>query len=168
MAFYRRLPILGLYSRQSYTLEMRRLLAIVLLATPFTLPAAAKIPLDEFASRRASLRKSLEGVLVLFAQTEGKDEIFRVHAEPNFYYLTGWKQPGAVLLLTPSDEMLFLPDHDVHAEQYQGKRSAARDEGVQALTGFERVLPRDKFESELNKAVSEHEKLYAVLGQPAS
>jgi len=146
---------------------MRRLLAALLLLAPSTLPSAAKIPLDEFASRRASLRKSLDGVLVLFAQTEGKDEVFRVHSEPNFYYLTGWSQPGAVLLLTPTEEILFLPQHDLHAEQYQGKRSAAQDVGVQALTGFEAVFPREKFESELGKALSAHEKLYAAFGGPA-
>ncbi len=146
---------------------MRRLLAAVLLLAPSTLPSAAKIPLDEFASRRASLRKSLDGVLVLFAHTEGKDEVFRVHPEPNFYYLTGWSQPGAVLLMTPAEEMLFLPQHDLHVELYQGKRSAAQDVGVQALTGFEAVFPREKFESELGRALSAHEKLYAALGDPA-
>jgi Xaa-Pro aminopeptidase len=146
---------------------MRRLLAVVLLAAPFTLPAAGKVPIDEFASRRAALRKSLDGVLVLFGQTEGRDEVFRVRPEANFYYLTGWIEPGAVLLLTPSEEMLFLPDHDIHAEQFQGKRSSARDSNVQALTGFNTVFPREKFESELNKAVSECEKLYAAFGQPA-
>jgi Xaa-Pro aminopeptidase len=146
---------------------MRRLLAVVLLLASFTLPSAAKIPFDEFATRRANLRTALDGVLVLFGQTEGKDEVFRVRTDPNFYYLTGWSQPGAVLILTPSEEMLFLPDHDFRAEQYQGKRSSARDAGVQALTGFKVVFPREKFESELSKAISEHENLYAAFGQSA-
>jgi Xaa-Pro aminopeptidase len=145
---------------------MRRLLAIVLLLAPLTLPSSAKIPLDEFASRRASLRKSLDGVLVLFAQTEGRDEVFRVHPDPNFYYLTGWSQPGAVLLLTPTGEMLFLPHHDLRVEHYQGKRASAEDADVQALTGFEAVFPREKFESELSKALTTNEKLYAASDQP--
>src|SRR5258708_12416819 len=100
---------------------MRRFLAVVLLLAPL----AAKIPLDEFASRRASLRKSLDGVLVLFAQTEGRDEVFRVHSEPNFYYLTGWSQPGAVLLLTPPAELLFLPHHHLHTPHSHRKRSSS-------------------------------------------
>ena len=151
---------------QSYTLEMRRLLAVVLLVAALTLSAPAKIPLDEFAARRASLRKSLDGVLVLFAQSEGKDEVFRVPPEPNFYYLTGWNQPGAVLLLTPTEELLFLPHHDLHTEQFHGKRASAEDAGVQSLTGFEVVFPREKFESELSKAMSAHEKVYAAFDQP--
>jgi len=145
---------------------MRRFLAIVLLLAALTLPSAAKIPLDEFAARRASLRKSLDGVLVLFAQTEGKDEVFRVPPDANFYYLTGWSQPGAVLLLTPKEELLFLPHHDLHTEQFHGKRASAEDAGVQSLTGFEVVFPREKFESELSRAMAAHEKVYAALDQP--
>src|SRR5260370_8685834 len=63
---------------------MRRFLAVVLLLAPFTLPSTAKIPLDEFALRRASLRKSLDGVIVLFGQTEGRDEVFRVRQSQIF------------------------------------------------------------------------------------
>jgi Xaa-Pro aminopeptidase len=143
---------------------MRRFLAVVLLLAPFS---TAKIPLDEFSARRASLRKSLDGVMVLFARTEGSDEVFRVHPDPNFYYLTGWGQPGAVLLLTPTEETLFLPHHDLRVEHFQGKRSSAEDADVHAATGFDSVLPREKFESELDKALSAHEKVYAAFGQPA-
>src|SRR5260370_36372447 len=138
--------------------EMRRFLAVVLLLAPFTLPSAGKIPLDEFASRCASLRKSLDGVIVLFGQTEGRDEVFRVRPEPNFYYLTGWTQPGAVLLLTPTEEMLFLPHHDLRVEHFHGKRASAEDAGVHAVTGFEVVFPRAKFESQLGKALSAQQK----------
>jgi Xaa-Pro aminopeptidase len=146
---------------------MRRFSAAALLLAA-TLPLAAKIPLDEFAARRATLRKSLDGVLVLFAQTEGRDEVFRVRPDPNFYYLTGWTQPGALLVLTPTEEMLFLPHHDFRVEQYQGKRSSAEDAGVQALTGFDIVFPREKFESELGKALSAHSKVFAILDQPGA
>src|SRR6266478_490229 len=142
---------------------MRRFLAVVLLLAPFS---TAKISLDEFASRRASLRKSLDGVLVLFAQTEGSDEVFRVRPDPNFYYLTGWTQPGAVLLLTPTEEMLFLPHHDLRVEHFHGKRASAEDAGVHAVTGFEVVFPGEKFESELGKALSAHEKIYTPFDQP--
>jgi len=145
---------------------MPRFLAVVLLLAPFTLPSKAKIPLDEFALRRASLRKSLDGVLVLFGQTEGRDEVFRVRPEPNFYYLTGWTQPGAVLLLTPTEEMLFLPHHDLRVEHFHGKRASAEDAGVHAVTGFEVVFPGEKFDSELGKALSAHEKIYTPFDQP--
>ena len=105
-------------------------------------------PLDEFRARRAALRQSLDdGVLLLKGQTEAYDPIFRFAQEPNFYYLTGWTEPGAALLLTPSDEILFLPRHNERAERYSGKRTSAEDADAHAVTGFEKVLPIEKLEA---------------------
>ncbi|HEX4596129.1 MAG TPA: Xaa-Pro peptidase family protein, partial [Bryobacteraceae bacterium] len=147
---------------------VRRLLAAALLMAPFALPIHAKMPLDEFKTRRASLRSSLNGVLVLFAHVEGRDEVFRLEEEPNFYYLTGWSQPGARLLITPDRELLFLPHHNERIEHFQGRRSSAEDADVHALTGFEDVRPIEKFESELDQALSEHDQVYAPLNESAT
>jgi Xaa-Pro aminopeptidase len=138
---------------------MRKALAVALLIAAST---SAKLPLDEFRARRANLRKSLDGVLLLVARTEGRDEVFRSNQEPNFYYLTGWTEPGARLLITPAREILFLPHHNERLEHYVGKRSAAEDSDVRAITGFDEVLPVEKFESEFDKAISAHEKVYAL------
>ncbi len=92
---------------------------------------------------------------------EAYDQVFRFEQEPNFYYLTGWSEPGAVLLLTPSDEILFLPRHDERAERYSGKRTSAEDADAHAVTGFEKVLPIEKLESELDLALSSHARIYA-------
>jgi Xaa-Pro aminopeptidase len=142
---------------------MRRLLAVLLLAAPFV---QAKMPSEEFRTRRANLRKSLEGVMVLLGHVEGRDETYRLQPDPNFFYLTGWTQPGARLIITPTQEFLFLPHHNVRTESFQGKRASAEDPGVQVLTGFENVLPIEKFETELDKALSAHEKFYAPSNQP--
>jgi Xaa-Pro aminopeptidase len=131
---------------------------IVLLATALL---CGKTPQDEFRARRAALRQSVDGVLVLKGQTEGHDPVFRFAQEPNFYYLTGWTQPGAALLVTATDETLFLPRHDEHAERYSGKRTSAEDGDARAVTGFERVLPIDQLEAELDAALSAHSRLYA-------
>lgn len=144
---------------------VRRFLAAALLLAPF---AGAKFPLEEYRSRRANLRKSLDGVAVLLGRTEGRDEVFRSDQEPNFYYLTGWSQPGARLLVTPTREILFLPHHNERVEHYQGKRSSAEDADVHAVTGFEEVLPVEKFEAELDKALSAHERVYAPFNQAST
>ena len=145
---------------------VRRLLAAALLIAPWGLPVLAKMPLDEFKSRRANLRSSLDGVVVLFSHVEGRDEVFRAEEDPNFYYLTGWSQPGARLLLTPTRELLFLPHHNERVEHFQGRRSSAEDADVHTLTGFEEVRPIEKFEYELTQALSEQDKLYAPMNQP--
>ena len=150
-------------SAKAIILDMRKLLALALLLASL---AFAKMPLDEFRARRANLRKVLDGVVVLAGRVEGRDEVYRSDQEPNFYYLTGWTQPGARLLVTPSQELLFLPHHNERVEHYQGKRSSAEDQDVRTLSGFDEVLPLEKFEAELDKALNANEKVYALANQP--
>jgi Xaa-Pro aminopeptidase len=124
--------------------------------------ASAKAPADEFRARRAALRKSLDdGVLLLKGQPEAYDRIFRFQQTPDFYYLTGWNEPGAALLMTPSDEILFLPSHNERAEKYSGQRTSAEDGDARAFTGFENVLPMEKLEAQLDLALGSHSRLYA-------
>jgi Xaa-Pro aminopeptidase len=144
---------------------VRRVLIGLLL---FAWAGAAKFPLDEYRARRANLRKALTGVVALFGYIEGRDQIYRVSPEPNFYYLTGWTEPGARLLITPAREILFLPHHNQRLEHYEGRRSSAEDKDVQALTGFDEVLPVEKFEAELDKALESSEALFTLLNQSAS
>ncbi len=123
---------------------------------------SAKAPGDEFRARRSALRQSIEGgVLLLKGQAEAYDPIFRFEQEPNFFYLTGWSEPGAALLLTTSDEILFLPSHDDRAERYSGKRISAADRDASAISGFDTVLPIERLETELDKALSSHARMYA-------
>lgn len=122
---------------------------------------AGEITRDEFRSRRAALTKTLGGVIVLFGQRESNDEIFRFEQEPNFFYLSGWTEPGAILLITPTTDALFLPHHDERAERFLGKRTAAEDDNLSVTTGFEHVYPRERFEAELAEALSRTEKLYS-------
>lgn len=147
---------------------MVRKVPACLLFLGFITAGTALIPKDEFRDRRTSLRQKLDGTLVLFGRNEGPDEVFGFLQEPNFYYLTGWNEPGAILILTPSRETLFLPRHNEHRERYTGKRAAATDPDVRAATGFEQVLPIEKFEESLASALNEAEDVYALPGQPTT
>ena len=124
--------------------------------------ATAAIAPAEFAARRASLQKQLDGTLVLFGRTEAGEGIDAFHQEANFYYLTGWAEPGAVVLFTHASATLFLPAHDEKAERYTGRHASAEDANVRARTGFDNVLPLGRFESEFAKALETSEKVYAV------
>ncbi len=124
--------------------------------------AAAAITPAEFAARRASLQKQLDGTLVLFGNTEAGEGIDGFHQEANFFYLTGWSEPGASVLFTHSSAILFLPAHDEKVERYTGRHASAEDQGVEASTGFENVLPLGRFESEFAKALEASENVYAL------
>jgi len=143
---------------------MRKFLLLGGLAALVCAAASPSIPKQEYPSRRAALRKNLDGVVVLFGYAEGSDEVFAPRQESNFQYLTGWTEPGAILLVTPKEEELFLPHHNAHRELYTGRRSSAEDSDAKKLTGFDTVLPVERFETELANALSEYENLYALEG----
>ena len=126
--------------------------------------AAAPISPAEFATRRAALEKQLDGVLVLFGGTDAGEGLDGFHQEPNFYYMTGWSEPGAAVLFTHSGATLFLPQHNEKVERYTGRHASAEDPDVHARTGFDNVLPLARFESEFAKALDTSEKVYAISG----
>lgn len=120
------------------------------------------IPASEYKTRRTELRKQLKGAMVLFGRSEGRDEVYRLGQEPYFYYLTGFTEPGAILLLTPTAETLFVAHRDTRRETYNGKRIAPEDKDAAARTGLDNVAGLEKFESTLAKAMESGEKVYAL------
>ena len=138
------------------------LIALALCAVQGSEPAGLAYP-----SRRAELRKALpNGVIVLFGRTESDSADLRsgFYQEPNFYYLTGWNQPGAVLVLEPAGDLIFLPPKDPEVEKWYGTKASAQDRNVEAITGFERVLPAQELESELFRLMRQYPRLYALKG----
>jgi Xaa-Pro aminopeptidase len=124
------------------------------------LPGA--IPLSEYHQRRERLRKDLKGSLVLFGNREDPELVGRFRQESNFYYLTGWTEPGARLLITDDEEILFLPHHDEVIERYTGRRTSAEDASAKEKTDFQTVLPIEKFETQLLKALDSGPAFYAL------
>ncbi len=139
--------------------------AAVLWSCGSSLIGAPALPRSEYQARRAALRKGLDGTVVLFGRNESPDEVYAFVQEANFFYLTGWTEPGARLLLTPTQEILFLPGHDEKRERFTGKRSSAEDPDARAISGFEMVQGTQQFESALAKALDEREKVYTLPEQ---
>jgi Xaa-Pro aminopeptidase len=139
------------------------------LALAMAVCALAQAPADEFRTRRAAMRESLgDSVLVLFSHTSKDLEELRSGflQEPNFYYLTGWQEPGAILLLTPKTETLFLPVRNPAAERYTGRKLSSEDPSARADTGFEQVLPAGRFESELRTALESWSRIQTLVRKP--
>lgn len=126
------------------------------------LSGPAAIAPAEFAARRAALQKDLDGTLVLFGHTDSGNGLAGFQQEPNFYYVSGWTEPGAILLLTHSTAALFLPAHDEKTERYTGRHLAADDPDARARTGFDTSLPLSRFESEFAKALETGQAVYAL------
>jgi Xaa-Pro aminopeptidase len=130
------------------------------LIVPALLPGA--IPLSEYHQRRGKLRKDLKGSLVLFGNNDDAELVGRFQQESNFYYLTGWTEPGARLLMTHDDELLFLPHHNELLERFTGRRTSAEDSDAKEKTGFQTVLPIEKFETQLLKALDSGPEFFAL------
>ncbi|MBD1398933.1 aminopeptidase P N-terminal domain-containing protein [Pontibacter sp. JH31] len=106
---------------------------------------------DFHRQRREVLRQQLppRSVAVLFAspvRNRANDVDYYYHPDPDFYYLTGYKEPNAVLLLFQSpqsvngrqvQEVLFVQPSDELQELWNGKRlgvaGAAKELGITTL-----------------------------------
>jgi Xaa-Pro aminopeptidase len=135
-----------------------------------------------YHARRVALsQKTNGGVIVLFAPVERADEIFGFHQDSNFYYLTGWTEPGAALIIAPAaeartdqrgstparaySEILFLPARNLLEEKWLGPKLGPGDAEVTRLTGFEKVEVLDKMHDELAALASTARSgIYSDLG----
>lgn len=130
--------------------------------------AALSVSHSEYQQRRTRLRQALpnSAIILLGSPDTSSDPRSPMLQEPNFYYLTGWMEPNAVLLILPEseqpDEVLFLPPHNQRQERYEGRRAAAGDSGVEALTGISRVLSADIWESEVRRLTAGLPKLHTL------
>ncbi|MHB8888193.1 MAG: aminopeptidase P N-terminal domain-containing protein [Acidobacteriaceae bacterium] len=124
-------------------------------------------PFSDYHARRVQLGEKLKGgVAVLFAAEEPSMEYLDFRQDEDFYYLTGWNEPGAALLVQgaakadgdtpahPYREILFLPTRNLRLEQYTGVKMDAAAPGVTSKTGVDEVLPMTELPSVLNKLIS--------------
>jgi len=143
-------------------------LALALALSAFS--ANPEIPRSEYKARREALAKALPGsVTVMFGRSERDTDDLRTgfFQEPNFFYLTGWMEPGAVMLLEPRAdasprEILFLPERNPVRERWTGQKTGPGDDNAKTATGFDTVLPVEKLESELKASLERCRNLYTV------
>jgi Xaa-Pro aminopeptidase len=151
-----------------------RLVASVLLLSSFALSASKaleKQPAGDYHARRVALGNALHGgVAVLFAAEEPVLDFDPYRQDSDFYYLTGWNEPGAALLIVgpvnepeqPGQqahsrvykEILFLPTRNLRTEVYTGAKMDAATPGVTRATGIDNVEPMTSLAADLNKLIA--------------
>ncbi|MCH7524933.1 MAG: aminopeptidase P N-terminal domain-containing protein [Bacteroidetes bacterium] len=109
-------------------------------------------------SRREALRDkiSTNTVAVFFAnavRNRANDVEYVYHQDPNFYYLTGYKEPHAVLVIfsenqTNSDgktynEIIYVQEKNARWEMWTGRRLGT--EGTKTELGFDMALNGKEF-----------------------
>jgi Xaa-Pro aminopeptidase len=144
---------------------MRKLLLVLLLLSTFAF-TLDKQPLQDYRARRERLAKTINGdAVLLFAATEaeGQNATSSFRQDNDFFYLTGWTEPGAALLISPAveakdgrparpyTEIFFLPNHNLAQEKWTGPKLGPESPDAPKLTGFDRVAPLDAVRDELVK-----------------
>jgi Xaa-Pro aminopeptidase len=145
----------------------------------FTLLAASSagalesVPKPEYRQRRVALSEKLQGgAALVFAAQEISPDFMPFRQDADFYYLSGWNEPGAALLVigpgpatttrlgTPVPahayrEILFLPARNLVTEKYTGIKMDPATTGVSAATGFDAVMPMTALPEVLTGFISE-------------
>src|SRR5882672_6152330 len=137
---------------------MIRRLLFVLAVFGVMASAAERQPNADYRARRVALAKAMSadsGTLVLFAPMEqpGQNNLYGFRQEDNFYYLTGWTEPGAAILINsnPYQEILFLPEHNATQEKWTGPKLGPESPDAPKVTGFDKVASLDAMHEELLK-----------------
>lgn len=132
-------------------------------------------PSDEYRARRAKLRASVDGPIVVFGYTGHEDasEVAVFFQGPSFYYLTGHDEPGAAALLIPDPPegktvegpraILYLPPRDPAQEIWEGPKMGPDDPGVAEKTGFGAVEPIANLKGDLEKLAETYKDFYTLL-----
>lgn len=166
---------------RAITQRLCMIISVCLLATALA-PAQEREPLEVFQKRRAALEEKLDdGVILLFGGTEadGSEAYHVFRQEENFYYLTGYEDPGAVLLLAPPlrdrksplwekfsqlpREILFLPPRDPEEEKWTGPKADPFDPAISAQTGFAAVKPMEQLGEQIRQYAQAYPAIYALL-----
>lgn len=152
--------------------------------------ALDSVPKAEYHQRRIALANEAKtGVAVLFAAEEPVLDFMPYRQDEDFYYLTGWNEPGAALVIIPAAEavaetpgtglggraaqayreILFLPTRNRRTEMYTGAKMEASTPSVTTTTGFDEVLPMTDLPAVLNKLISgDRQRLRSVYTQKDS
>lgn len=120
---------------------MRKILGILLCLLPLVAFAQQKVSPDDLTSdfhkkKRAELRAKMpkNSVAIFFAnavRNRANDVYYLYHQDPDFYYLTGHKEPHGVLLVFKEEqqindeklnEIIFVRGRDALRELYDGAR----------------------------------------------
>jgi Xaa-Pro aminopeptidase len=138
---------------------MRKVLLLFFLCSQLTWALDRQPNSDFHARRRSVASKANGGAILLFAsnEAEGPNDLYGYRPDDNFFYLSGWSEPGAALLILGGSgaedhaytEILFLPNHNPSQEKWTGPKLGADNPDASKITGFDHVEVLDNLRSEL-------------------
>jgi Xaa-Pro aminopeptidase len=126
---------------------------------------------EVFAARRDAYMRALgpEAVAVVRSLPErlrNGDSYFPFRQVSDLYYLTGFVEPDATLIIRPGAEtervVMFVRPRDPEAEVWDGRRAGV--EGARQQFGADAAFPANELSSKLSELIANHEELHFALG----
>ena len=123
-------------------------------------------PLEVYRARRTQLAAELNGAIVMFAAPP--NDLVEFQQDDNFYYLTGFNEPDAILLIDATnrqmEEYLFIPSRDLDEERWTGAKLGPGSDAARE-TGVANVLPLDQFDSRFKDLAQEADSVHTITRQ---
>ena len=152
------------------------------------LSAIEKQPAPIYHARRVALAASFTAASRFCSRRRSRQLDFSPYRQDeDFYYLTGWNEPGAALLIVAEPEsappaldlnatreprhyteILFLPTRNLRQEKYTGVKVDAATPGAAQKAGVDDVKAMTDLPRALNDLIAADRRLTArILGVPA-
>ena len=127
--------------------------------------------IDSFQQRRRHLMQSMGGGVAVIptapVQSRNGDVEFQYRPDSDFYYLTGFNEPGAVAVLCPGraagEYILFCREKDPDKELWYGRRSGLK--GAVEEYGADDAFPIEDLDDILPRLLEDQAKIFASLGR---
>lgn len=133
-------------------------------------PYEPERPRDPHAQRRARIAAAVgDGALVLYGgelRTRSNDTEFRFRPDSDFHYLTGLREPGAIMVLrggAAPQFVLFVRPRDAEAEVWSGRRIGP--EGATSRFGADVAHPLSELAEHLPKLLDGASAVHVPTGR---
>ncbi len=128
-----------------------------------------------YARRRRRLMRRIgeAGIAILPTAPvcyRNRDADYPYRPDSDFYYLTGFPEPEACLVLAPGhpegETLLFVRPRDPEQERWQGRRAGV--EGALRDYRVDRALPIDELDRRMPELLAKRRRVYFPLGRDAA
>lgn len=129
------------------------------------------IQADEYAKRRQQLMRMMgEGNVAIIPaaheKSRNRDVTYPFRQDSDFYYLTGFAEPDALLVLAPGraagEMLLFVRPKDPQKEQWEGYRAGTA--GAAADYAADEAFELDQVDVQLPRLLNGAEKIFYTVG----
>jgi len=128
------------------------------------------IDIELYRARRQRLARQMQrGVAVLATAREhirNRDAHYPFRFDSYFYYLTGFPEPDAVLVMTGGEQsksLLFCREKDIEREIWDGFRYGPQ--GAQEAFGFDEAYPVKELDAMMPKLLADQAAIFCDVGE---